>query len=56
VPEVYVPDARGYEKQPAGAEGWTSSAATGVQLRPADGKLAIQMIDDPQPRRLLPED
>jgi Uma2 family endonuclease len=55
-PEVYVLDAGRYEKQAAGEEGWLSSPAIGVRLRPADGKLAIERIDDPNTRRLLPED
>jgi len=55
-PEVYVLDAGRYEKQLAGEEGWISSAATGIQLRPADGKLSVEMIDDPDTRRVLPED
>jgi Uma2 family endonuclease len=55
-PEVYVLDAGRYEKQLAGEEGWISSAATGIQLRPSDGKLSVEMIDDPHTRRVLPED
>jgi Uma2 family endonuclease len=55
-PEVYVLDVDHYEKQLASEEGWISSAATGVRLRPAGGKLSVQMTDDPHTRRLLPED
>ena len=55
-PEIYVLDAGCYAKRPAGEEGWISGAATGVRLRAADGELEVEMIDDPQTRRRLPED
>jgi Uma2 family endonuclease len=55
-PEVYVLHADHYENQLASEEGWILSAATGVHLRPAGGKLSVEMIDDPHTRRALPED
>ena len=55
-PEVYLLDADHYQKQVASQEGWISSAATGIRLRPEGGKLSMEMIDDPHTRRLLPED
>ena len=55
-PEVYVLKKGQYHKCPAREDGWVSSDTTGICLRgEANGKLAIQLADDPETRRDLPE-
>jgi len=57
VPEVHVLKGAEYDKQPPAEDGWIPSAAIGAQLRGDPGqKLAIRMADDPNTRRLLPEE
>jgi Uma2 family endonuclease len=68
VPEVWIVDrdtkvrqicvlsAGAYEVQPADADGWLRSAATGVWLRAdAANKLAVRLASDASTLRLLPE-
>ena len=54
-PQVHVLRAGDYTLQPAHGDGWTRSAATGVRLRPESGKLAIQLGEQTETKRLLPE-
>jgi len=55
-PQIYVLAGGTYEDQAADADGWLTSAATGVWLRvEAGNKLAIRLGNDPSTLRLLPE-
>jgi Uma2 family endonuclease len=55
-PELYVLRSGTYEQQPAAAEGWLHSAATGVKLRGEIGnRLALQLADNEATRQFLPE-
>ena len=56
LPEVHVLRDNEYRKRAAGEDGWISSEITGILLRgEPNGKLAIQLADDPETRRELPE-
>ncbi len=56
VPELYLLQEAAYEQQPAAADGWLRSTATGVQMRgESGGRLALQLAGDEATRRLLPE-
>ena len=55
IPEIYTLANGEYELQPTGANGWILSAATGIELRPADnGKLAIRPAGNEAQRQDLP--
>ena len=56
LPEVHVLQDNEYRKRAAGEDGWIRSEITGILLRgESNGKLAIQLADDPETRRELPE-
>ena len=53
-PEIYALRSGQYTRQPAGADGWLLSAATGIELRVgAPGKLAIRLQADERSRQDL---
>jgi len=55
VPELYALAGTQYRLQPAGADGWIRSAATGIELRAGvTGKLAIRLAADEGTRKDLP--
>ena len=55
-PELYVLRGSQYQQQAPDEDGWVQSSATGVRLRgEPNGKLALQLADDPSTKRLLPE-
>ncbi len=55
VPELYALAGTQYRLQPAGADGWIRSAATGIELRAGvPGKLAIRLTADEGTRKDLP--
>lgn len=53
--EIYALRAATQERIIPNPDGWLYSAATGIQLRERDGKLAIQMAGDPASLRRLPD-
>lgn len=55
-PELYVLRESDYQKQSPAADGWLTSGATGVRLRAADGRLAVEMSGKPETSRRLPEE
>ena len=55
-PELYVLRGSQYQQQAPDEDGWVQSSATGVRLRGEPSrKLAMQIADDRDTRRLLPE-
>lgn len=57
VPELHVLTGSDYQEQPPAGDGWVQSPATGIRLRAeASEKLAMQLADDQNTRRLLPEE
>jgi Uma2 family endonuclease len=55
-PELYVLREGQYQQQPRGADAWLHSPETGIRLRAEPGnRLSIQVADDDQTRRLLPD-
>jgi hypothetical protein len=56
VPEVYRLVAGKYEPTAPDAAGWVVSPATGVRLMAANGKLRVQVGDDPASLIDLPDD
>jgi Uma2 family endonuclease len=56
VPELYVLREGEYQRQPADADGWLQSAATGIRLRaePHD-QLTMQLGEDEGTSQVLPE-
>jgi hypothetical protein len=57
-PEMHILREGEYSVQTPNEEGWITSPATGVQMRPEDPgkpKLAIQMRGEPDTQRILPE-
>ena len=56
VPEVHVLRDNEYRKLAVAEDGWISSEITGILLRAeSNGKLALQLTEDPETRRELPE-
>ena len=54
-PEVHVLKAGRYVLQSPGPDGWSASAATGIELRPgATGKLAMRIAGNEATRQDLP--
>jgi Uma2 family endonuclease len=55
-PELFVLHGSDYQMQSADEDGWLESGVTGVRLRAANGKLAVEMSGKPETSRLLPEE